>query len=171
MNRLSRTVATTAASALCAVGLAATGPGTAQAACPTDIRYAISASSTHVPFKGLPTFKDGRGGTLSVTKDFTSSASYQVTAGAESEVGAVFAKAKVSVSASITKTNTSTVSHNYSHRITPGKYGHAQYVSWGKKVTWKKYRDTPQCRTELIASGTIKFPTNQEGWRYWEAAS
>jgi hypothetical protein len=171
MDRWRKTVATTAASALCAVGLVATSTGAAHAACPDDIHYAISATATHVPFKGVPTFKDGRGGTLSVTKDFSSSASYQVTAGAESEVGAIFAKAKVSVSASITKSNTSTVSHNYSHHIAPGKYGHAQYVSWGQKVTWKKYQTTPQCGTRLLASGVIKFPTNQEGWRYWETAS
>ncbi len=161
----------TAVSVLSAAGLVATNATTASAACPTEIYYALSSTATYVPFSGLPTFKDGRGGTISVTKDFTKSASYQVTVGAESEVGAVFAKAKVSISASLTKTNTSTVTHNYSHHISANKYGHAQYVAWGRTVHWKKYRDTPKCTTEVLGSGTIKFPSTSEGWRYWETSS
>jgi hypothetical protein len=81
------------------------------------------------------------------------------------------AKAKVSVSASLTQTNSSTVTHNWSRKISANKYGHAQYVSWGKKVTWVKYADTPQCTTKVLGRGTIKFPMNQEGWRYWETAT
>ncbi|GAA2095756.1 hypothetical protein GCM10009841_07110 [Microlunatus panaciterrae] len=156
---------------LSSAGLMAATTTSAHAACPDDIRYSLRAVSTYVPFKGLPIYKDGKGGTMSLTRDFTKSASYQVTAGAETEAGAILAKAKVSISASLTKTNSSTVTHNYSHKISSNKYGHAQYVSWGKKVYWKKYRDTPTCTTQLIAKGAIKFPTNQEGWRYWETYS
>ena len=171
MLPLQRVAVTAAATLLSAAGLAVSTTGAAHAACPSDIYYSVKGTATYVPFKGLPTFKDGKGGTISVTKDFTKTASYQVTAGAESEAGAVFAKAKVSVSASLTKTNTSTVSHNYSHKISAGKYGHAQYVAWGKKVTWKKWQTTPQCTAKVLGSGTIKFPTNSEGWRYWETKS
>ena len=99
-KHLKKMGAATAATMLSAAGLAVTTAGTASAACPTETYYGLSSSSTYVPFDGIPTFKDGRGGTISVTKDFTRSASYQVTAGAESEVGAVFAKATVSISAS-----------------------------------------------------------------------
>ncbi|SDT37952.1 hypothetical protein SAMN04488543_4048 [Friedmanniella luteola] len=172
MIRVRRLVAIATTTLLAGAGLVAGGvPQEAQARCPYDIRYSVKGTSTYVPFKGIPTFKDGRGGTLSVSKDFTKSASYQVTAGAETEVGAVLARAKVSVSASLTRTNSSTVTHNYSHRISKGKYGHAQYVAWGKKVTWVKYIDTEQCTVKVAGRGTIKFPTNQEGWRYWETAS
>jgi len=165
-----RLAAPFAATVLSAAGLLA---GTAQPAyaCPSSEFYDVRGSATHVPFKDLPTFKDGRGGTISVTKDFTKTSSYQVTAGAESEVGAVLAKAKVSISASLTKTNSSTVTHNYSHKISPNKYGHAQYVSWGKTVHWKKYRYNYSCQQMLISSGTIKYPSNSEGWRYWETAN
>jgi hypothetical protein len=167
-----RLLAGAAASVLGAVGLVAGAtPQEAKAACPSDIYYSVKGSSSYVPFAGIPIYKDGKGGTMSLTKDFTKSASYQVTAGAESEVGAVLAKAKVSVSASLTRTNSSTVTHNWSHTISPDKYGHAQYVAWGKTVTWVKYADTPQCTTKVLGRGTIKFPTNQEGWRYWETAT
>jgi hypothetical protein len=171
MKHTLKAAAVSAATILSAAGLAVGTAGTASAACPSDVHYSLSSSSAYIPFKHIPTFKDGKGGTLSVTKDFTSSASYQVTAGAETEVGAIFAKAKVSVSASITKTNSSTVTHNYSHHISPNKYGHAQYVAWSKKITWKKYRTTPQCTTQKLASGVIIFPTTSEGWRYWETKS
>lgn len=171
MKQLLKAVAAAAATLLTTGGLVAGTAGTASAACPTEVYYTLSSSSSYIPFKGIPTYKDGKGGTLSVTKDFTSSASYQVTAGAEAEVGAVFAKAKVSVSSSITKTNSSTVTHNYSHKISKNKYGHAQYVAWSKKVTWKKWEDTPQCTTKLLRKGTIVFPTTSEGWRYWETSS
>lgn len=171
MSSVTRVAVTAAATLLSAAGLAVGTSGAAQAACPSDIFYSVKATSTYIPFGGLPIFKDGRGGTLSVGRDFTKSASYQVTAGAESEVGAVFAKAKVSVSASLTKTNSSTVTHNYSHQISAGKYGHVQYVAWSKNVTWKKYETTPQCTDKVLGSGSIKFPTNSEGWRYWETNS
>ena len=169
VHPVGRLLVTAAATLVAGAGLTAgTTPQLAHAGCPTDTYYSVRGSATYVPFKGIPTFKDGRGGTLSVTKDYTKSASYQVTAGAESEVGAVLAKAKISISASLTRTNSSTITHNYSHNISPDKYGHAQYVAWGKKVTWVKYRDTPSCTTQVLGRGVIKFPTNSEGWRYWE---
>ncbi|MCW2811639.1 MAG: hypothetical protein JWP61_2097 [Friedmanniella sp.] len=31
--------------------------------------------------------------------------------------------------------------------------------------------DTERCTTEVMARGTIKFPTNTEGWRYWETTN
>ena len=172
MHPVRRLLVTAATALMAGTGLfVGATPQEAHARCPYDVRYSVRGTSTHVPFRGIPVFKDGRGGTLSVTKDYTKSASYQVTAGAESEVGAVLAKAKVSVSASLTRTNSSTVTHNYSHRITKGKYGHAQYVAWGKKITWVKYVDTEQCTTKVVGRGTIKFPTSSEGWRYWETTT
>ncbi len=134
--------------------------------------YTITSSSdVRIPFSGIPTFKNGPGGTMSVTKDYSGSASFQVTAGAESEVGAVLAKAKVSVSASLTQTNSSTVTNNYTRTITAGKYGNVQYVSWGKTVNWKKYYLDAYCRSTTKATGTIKFPSTSEGWYYWETSS
>src|SRR4051794_32245596 len=116
------------------------GAPAASAACPTDIRYSLTSSAVRVPFSGVPVFKNGPGGSVDATRSYSGTASYQVTVGAESEVGAIFAKAKVSISASLTLSNTTGTTITYHHKITAGKYGHLQYVSWGKKVNWKKYQ-------------------------------
>lgn len=144
---------------------------TSSAACPSDIRYALSSSNVRMPYRGMTVFKDGPGGSVTVTRSQTGSISYTVTAGAEAEVNTVFAKAKVSVSASLTKSDSTTTSHGYTHSIPRGKYGHLQYVNWGKRVVWKKMRDRPDCTTEVIGRGVIKFPTGQEGWYFWSTSS
>ena len=149
---------------------------TASAGCAdTGTYYSVSGTPSYVPFKGVPTFKDGRGGQIEVSRAYSGSASYQVTAGAESEVGAVLAKAKVSLSASLTKTNSTTTTHTYRHTISPTKFGHAQYVSWGTTVTWKKYQvysgSGGACAVRTLATGRIRFPSSTEGWRYWETTS
>lgn len=170
----------TAALSACGLVLAsastlAVAPSASAACVDYGTYYSVSATSSYIPFKGIPTFKDGRGGEIEVSRSYSGSASYQVTAGAESEVGAVLAKAKVSVSASLTKTNTTSTTHTYRHTITSTKYGHAQYVAWSKKVTWKKYQiytaSGGGCAVRNLASGTINFPTSSEGWRYWETTS
>lgn len=109
-----------------------------------------------------------------MSRSYSGTSTYQVTAGAESEVGAIFAKAKVSISASLTKSNSTSTTHTYSHKIAANKYGHAQYVSWGKTVYWKKWHivtTASGCSTHIDATGTIKFPSTSEGWRYWETTS
>lgn len=150
----------------------ALAPSASAACADSGTHYSVSATSTYIPFKGIPVFRDGRGGEIEVSRSYSGSASYQVTAGAETEVGAVLAKAKVSISASLTKTNTTTTTHTYRHTISSTKYGHAQYVSWGKNVSWRKYQiytgSGGACAVRTLATGKIKFPTNSEGWRYWE---
>src|SRR6478752_303404 len=147
------------------------GAVAASAACPTDVRYSLTSSAVRVPFSGVPIFKNGPGGHVSASRSYSGTATYQVTAGAESEVGAIFAKAKVSISASLTKPNTTGTTVTYDHNISAGKYGHLQYVSWGQKVNWKKYQDTPQCTTKQIGSGSINFPATEEGWYFWQTAT
>ena len=166
-----RRVLATMAATSTLLSLMVFGSATASAACPSDIRYSLTSSAVRVPFSGVPIFKNGPGGHVSATRSYSGTATYQVTAGAESEVGAIFAKAKVSISASLTKSNTTGTTITYSHNIGAGKYGHLQYVSWGKKVNWKKYQDTPQCTTKQIGSGSINFPTTEEGWYFWQTSS
>lgn len=143
----------------------------ASAGCVTQTYYTVTASATRIPFAGVPTFKNGPGGTMTVTKSYSGTASYQVTAGAESEVGAVLAKAKVSISASLTLSNSTSATNSYTQKITAGKYGNARYVSWGQTVSWKKYRDNATCTTTYLSAGTIRFPSTKEGWYYWETSS
>ncbi|MFT3970970.1 MAG: hypothetical protein QM695_12025 [Micropruina sp.] len=138
--------------------------------CVVSNQYSVTATATRIKFKDIPSFKNGPGGTLTVSRQYSGSATYSVTAGAESEVGAVLAKAKVSISGTLSKTNSTGATNTYSHKITKKKYGHAQYVSWGKKVNYRKYRINRDCRTTTIATGTINFPSSEEGWYYWETA-
>src|SRR4051812_12887025 len=159
---------------LAAVGLAGTAlvpvvaPPAAQAGCPTDTYYSMSGKTTRMAFRGVPTFKDGPGGTITVSRNYSGSVSFKVEVGAESEVGAVLASAKVSIQASLEKTNSTSTTHTYSHVIDKGKYGHVQFVSWGQDVTWKKYRQNGNCTTTLIDSGKIRFPAVEEGWYFWQ---
>lgn len=139
--------------------------------CVVSNQYSVTAKSTRIKFKDIPSFKNGPGGTLTVSRHYNGSATYSVTAGAESEVGAVLAKAKVSISASLSKTNSTGATNTYTHKITKKKYGHAQYVSWGKKVSYRKYRINRNCTTTTLATGTINFPSSEEGWYYWETSS
>jgi hypothetical protein len=166
--RAKRVASLAAASLLPAMSLVVSTAQPAAAMCPPDLWYSLHATNNKMRFNGIPIFKDGPGGTLSVTKNFTSSVGFQVTAGAESEAGLIFAKAKVSISASLTKTNSSSITHNYSHNISRHRYGHAEYVSWGKTVYWKEWQQMGNCTARIIRSGTIKFPSIEEGWYYWE---
>ncbi|WP_141824457.1 hypothetical protein [Humibacillus xanthopallidus] len=156
-------IATTGGTALVA--------GPAHAACPSEILYSLTSTANRMPFSGVPTFKNGPGGTMSVARSYSGSVSFQVTAGAESEVGAVLAKAKVSISASLSTSNSTSTTNTYTRKITSGMYGHAQYVSWGETVSYRKSRVNANCTTSLLATGTIKFPSTSEGWYYWETSS
>ena len=170
-----KTLQTRAALAAVAIGVTGVIPvltaTPALAACPTGVSYGVTSTPRHVPFGGLPTFKNGPAGRntfITVSRSYSGSASYSVVAGAETEVGAVLAKAKVTISASLTQTNSTSTTLQFSSQITPGKYGNAQYVSWGNRVVWKKYRNNANCTATYLSGGTIDFPSNSEGWRYWE---
>lgn len=75
---------------------------------------------------------------MSVTKSYSGTASFSVTAGTESEVGAVLARAKVSISGTLSTSKSTSATNTYSRTITAGKYGNARYVSWGKSVSYRK---------------------------------
>lgn len=136
--------------------------------CVTSTQYSLTSKNTTIPYGGIPTFIDGPGGKVTVERSYTGPAQAQVTAGAESEVGAVLAKAKVNVSASLTLSTSNTTTHRYEQDIAPGKLGHLQYVNYGKQVSYRKYRLNYNCTTTTLATGTIKYPAAGEGWKYWE---
>lgn len=137
-----------------------------------DHYYTVSGKSIEMRYPGVPIFKDGKGGTLTVSRTYSSTLNYSVTLGAESEVGAVLAKAKVSISGTLGRTTGKTTTHTYSHKISSNRYGHAKYVNWGKQVKWVKKRRWSNCDTKVLAHGTIDFPsTDTEGWVYWETKS
>ncbi|WP_344113517.1 hypothetical protein [Kribbella alba] len=166
-TRIGTMLAAVAASAVVVTG----GGQTASAGCEFYVYYELKATSVAMRWPSIPIFTNGKGGTLSVSKQTNKAVSYGVVAGAESEVGAVLAKAKVSISANLTKTNSSTVINGFSHTIRPAYYGHVKYVSDGKRVSWVKKRQNGNCTYTTIGSGVINFPSISEGWDYWESKS
>lgn len=167
-----RALATLASAGLALSGAVITAPPASATRCgEAGSYYTVSGTNTRMPFKNVPVFKDGPGGKIIVSRSYSGSVSYGVVAGAESEVGAVLAKAKVSISASLTKTNTTATTHTYERKITKGKFGNVRYVTWGKRVAWKKKKERLDCSVAVLSKGVIRFPAQKEGWFYWETNS
>jgi hypothetical protein len=160
-------------SALVVPGLTAIASATpAHAACADQGTYYSIKSHTayNVPYIGVPTFKDGPGGSITVSRIYSGTAKASVTAGAEAEAGVVLAKAKASISITLGMEFTVSTQHSYTRKITKGKYGHVQYVSYGQKLTYTKTVIDAKCATKSYSRWAI-FPSTEEGWRYWETSS
>ena len=128
--------------------------------------YTLTATSYSIPFGGIPVFKNGPGPmTMTVSKAYSGTASYSVTAGVTTEVNAILAEAKVQVSATLTLSNPTTATNTATVNIPAGKYATLRYVSYGKKINWKKARLSGNCQSEtVLATGTIIYPTSSECW-------
>jgi hypothetical protein len=133
-----------------------------------------SKRAYHVPswWNGTK-YKDGPGGTMSVSVTKSGTIALEVGGSGEYSAGAILAKAKVTVSVKVTGTVSVTTGHTYTHEIKRNKYGHLQYGSWGYKVNWKRYRSVGNgCGTpHEIGHGTATLPTKETGWKYWETTS
>ncbi|MGW4494256.1 hypothetical protein [Streptomyces sp. NPDC004376] len=118
-------------------------------------------------------YKDGPGGSMTVSVTRAGTISMEISAGEEAEASVVVAKAKVSISAKIAASVSVTTGHTYTHEIAKKKYGHLQYGSWGYKVGWTKYRRKGNgCGSPtVVTSGTATLPTKETGWKYWETSS
>jgi hypothetical protein len=134
--------------------------------------YIYDITSSSDMYWGIgTTYKDGPGGsmTVSVTTNKTISSSATVTAGAT--LGGIIAQAKFEVSGTITSSNSVEVGHAYTHGIAAGRYGNMQYAVWGKKVNWQYILESANCARTVKSSGIANLTTSTEGWRYWETAS
>ena len=155
-----------------AAWVAGAGPAAAAPRCDLATVYRISnVSGFHIRARNLPVLKDGPGGTMEASVDTATTAPATISAGASAELSGVIASAKVEVSSSLTRSVSVSIGHRYTHKIRAKRYGHLQYGSWGKKLTWRKYRYNANCTTTLLRSGTAKIPTRQVGWKYWETSS
>ncbi|MCZ0980447.1 hypothetical protein O1L60_19625 [Streptomyces diastatochromogenes] len=136
--------------------------------------YEIGSSSPmlHMRWPGT-SFKDGPGGTMVVKVETGGKLKIEGTAGFETEISGVVAAAKAKVDATLGAEASITIGHEYRRNISNGKYGHAQYGSWGRKVAWKKYTTSAdRCGKTLVRSGTFNIPDWDEiGWHYWETSS
>ncbi|WP_327345222.1 hypothetical protein [Streptomyces europaeiscabiei] len=118
-------------------------------------------------------YKDGPGGTMTVSVTRSGTITAEVTGTVEAEANLVIAAAKSSISYKIAGSVTVATGHTYSRNIPKRKYGHLQYGSWGYKVSWEEYRRKGNgCgRATLIDSGTATLPTKETGWKFWSTSS
>ncbi|MDT5041209.1 MAG: hypothetical protein QOE51_2194 [Actinoplanes sp.] len=140
--------------------------------CPPDTSVSITSQYSYLIPASSSTFKDGPGGTITVSVTQASTISATLSSSLEVSTNEIIAAGKVSVSASVTGSVTVTVGHTYSHNISANKYGNAQYGSWGYHVNWEKTRDNGNCKgVTVLATGTATLPTSSLGWKYWETSS
>ncbi|MFJ9631220.1 hypothetical protein ACIQPR_37680 [Streptomyces sp. NPDC091280] len=144
---------------------------TPKRSCP--ITYGVLITS-RTPYR-LPAsgqyFKDGPGGTMSVSVTKASTISYSVSGSLEVSASYLFASAKASIGSTYAKSVAVTTGHTYTHNITAHKYGNMQYGSNGFKLGWESNKTNPNCTNTVLSTGTAKFPVTSVGWRYWETKS
>lgn len=133
-----------------------------------------SKKGYHVPswWNGTK-YKDGPGGTISVSVTKSGTISAEISGSGEWSAGAILAKAKTTISVKVSGSVSVTTGHTYTHNISGNKYGHLQYGSWGYKVSWKRYRSVGNgCGApKEIGHGSATLPTSETGWKYWETKS
>jgi predicted RecA/RadA family phage recombinase len=139
--------------------------------CQSTYYSTSNGGSVHMRFLTVPVFRDGPGGTLTVTKSYSGSVSATISSGASVSVSGVVASAQVSVSASLTGELSTSATNQYSRKITSGKYGNAEYISYGDYIKWAEKRTNSNCTTTTLASGVLAVPTHTQGWYYWETSS
>lgn len=83
----------------------------------------------------------------------------------------MLAKAKVSISGTLALSNSTTATNTYTQIIAAGKSGNAMYVSWGKDVSYRKFRLNADCTQTTLSSGRIKYPSISKGWYFWLTSS
>ncbi len=173
MKAVLRLITSAVATTLMGTGLVAITANPAYAcSTPQDqpVEWSFSSVKSEKRYPGIPVFKDGKGGKLSVTKNYSTTFKFSVVAGAEAEAGVVFAKAKASLNIGIEKSWTTSVTHNYEHKISKNRYGNVKYVNETRVVSWRKSVMDRRCKV-TVTRGKVRFPTKSEGWRYWETKS
>jgi len=73
------------------------------------------------------------------------------------------------VSPLISDDHTVEVGHEYTRKISPGKYGYARYRVIGYRVRFSKWWRGDDCRVHWAASGVAGVPARVEGWVYRES--
>ncbi|MFL6239956.1 MAG: hypothetical protein ACJ735_10760 [Actinomycetes bacterium] len=147
--------------------------GVANAACVSDRGWYVdvtSSSSYHLPAPGTY-FKDGPGGTMTVSVQNSTSVSASMSYSTEVSVSDIVSSVKAQISASAERSQTITVGHTYSHSIPSGYYGNLQYGSWGYYVHWEHVYDNGNCTYRYGDTGTAKVPSTAVGWKYWSTSS
>lgn len=163
-----RAAATAAAAAL--VLLSAPTGGAAEAAvCSGGWKNNVyNYTSQHHPVGKI--FKNGPGGSVTVTTSVSGTVSTSVTGTTAVTADFVVAQAKAEISGTAARSNSASWSGSYTRSIAAGKYGNVQYGVWGHNATWERYYELPDCRKTQRTSGSTKISNSSEGFRYWETS-
>ncbi|MFG3410295.1 hypothetical protein [Streptomyces sp. NPDC048142] len=117
-----------------------------------------------------PSYKDGPGGTIVVTRTKSATTTSSVTGTTAISVGYLVAEAKAEISLGSEKSVSWGTDHQYRRDISKGKYGHVQYGSWGHSARWEKYYELPNCKKTQRSSGPVKIVNRETGFRYWQTS-
>lgn len=74
------------------------------------------------------------------------------------------------VSPLISDDHTVEVGHEYTRKISNGKYGYVRYRVFGYRIGFSKWWRGDDCRVHWAASGVAGVPARVEGWVYRESA-
>ncbi len=118
-----------------------------------------------------PIYKDGRGGTMTLTKHEAGEFSSSVSATVGVSVKAAVAEAKAEGTVGATVKTTWGTSHSFSHKIASNKYGNAQYGTFGHTASVEKYLTLPDCKKSQRKTGTAKIGNKTQGFRFWQTNS
>jgi hypothetical protein len=58
--------------------------------------------------------------------------------------------------------------HEYSHKVSPNRYGNLWYRVYGYRIGFSQWRQVGSCRIKRVTSGIANVPARVEGWKYWE---
>ena len=167
MHKLIAVLTTT----LLTAGFLVASSNTAYAVCDYTWSWEFShIRGVHKPFPGNA-FKDGPGGQMTVKVEKSSTVSKSVSATLGVSGGPPLVQVKAEVTAGAVSEKTATLGHEYSHKVSAGKYGHLAYGSWSKRFSYRKIGRAPFCPNQVVARGTATFPTKSVGWRFWETNS
>jgi hypothetical protein len=134
--------------------------------------YALSGRKQHYHIPSWwngTSYKDDPGGTMTVEVVKSGKIGLELSGNISAEAGVLLAKAKTEFGAKVIGEVGISTGHRYTRNIKSGHYGHLQYGTWGEKYNWVKYETSAnRCGKKKLGSGTVKMPTREVGWRYWE---
>jgi hypothetical protein len=120
---------------------------------------------------GTTWFKDGPGGSMTVSVTTTRTISASISAGAQISVSDLVSTAQLSITTTVTGSVTTTIGHSYTHAIPANEYGNMKYGSWGYYVHWEILYRHSNCTETVVQTGTGSVPTTAVGWEYYSTTT
>jgi hypothetical protein len=109
---------------------------------------------------------------VTATKSHTHEVDASITGTVEFDAGVLLATAKTTFSITVGLKVSGTETYSAVHYLENGAYGHIQWVVWGYKIRWTKWRQHTNCTATNLGQGTASFPNpNNQGYRTWDSWS